>query len=198
MNDTVLNLVALTLGVVIAFPRNAAAEFFTWYDADGIRHVSTHPQSCFQDGHVNTLLPGCQAWHLTPEQTRNNDLDRAHQQRNEQAAAFAEECKALREKAEQASKALRDMQASMPSRVMQMDVGELIDAPFKAAALQAKMLASHKEYDKCVPAAERQSRKKARNDIRRRTAENVRHEQQQSAMRGIEGKLNEIERRLGR
>lgn len=198
MNDTVLNLVALTLGVAIVFPRDAAAEFFTWNDADGIRHVSTHPQSCFRDGHVNTLLPGCQAWHLTPAQIRRNESERAQQQRNEQAAAFAEECKALREKTEQASKALRDMQASMPSRVLQMDVGELIDAPFKAAALQGKMLASHKEYDKCVPVSEREGRKRARDDIRRRTAENVRHEQQQGALRGIEGKLNEIERRLGR
>lgn len=81
----------VTLSIAMLFSGATSAEFHVWYDIDGMKQVSTHPQSCFNGPHVDTMRPECDAWRLSPEQTTalaESGLDR---ERRREAMEFSEE-----------------------------------------------------------------------------------------------------------
>ena len=185
---------------------NSTAEFYIWADPDGVRHVSTHPKSCFEDGRIDTLRSGCKPWRPSAEQAREFELKRRRAEVEKRDAAFAEECAAIRANRDRLSKGIRNSQIEFNSRVIGSAVGtgaldmglkEIINLPIKLKSMQEEMLAADKDYDKCFPESEREKRKLARNEIRRRSAENAQRAQQQNLLRGIQNDLRGIKTELG-
>lgn len=184
---------AAVIGVaVLGAAQVAYGEFYVWQEADGTRHVSTHPRECFR----GYPLPSetCAPIQADPELKRRLKAERRAREAEKEAQQFRRECVALQNKREKLSTAISRTQSEFSQRAMTLTLGlgEILTAPVAVKSLWEEMLAVDRELDKCYRADQRPKRREARNWMRRQTAQNARVAGQQNLLRDIRSELSEI------